>query len=115
MVQDSANLHAQYPDFSRHWCDTSEQFAGGDALLTAMQNHWVADDTCYEEQFWQAGTRLVTVYHFDLHNGNETMHMPVIANPYVRRVVREEQFKIEPIDEERAAERLHRYEGSKAH
>ena len=50
MIQDSLNLHSQYPDFSRHWCDTSEQFAGGDALLTAMQNHWVAEATCYEEQ-----------------------------------------------------------------
>jgi len=112
MVQDSLNLHSQYPDFSRHWCDTSEKFAGGDALLTAMQNDWVAEATCYEEQFWQAGTRLVTVYHFELHNGNESLHMPVVTNPYVRKVIRDEHFKIVPFAEARSAQRESRYEGN---
>jgi hypothetical protein len=111
MVQDSLNLHSQYPDFFRHWCDTSEQFAGGDALLTAMQNNWVADATCYEEQYWHAGTRLVTVYHFELHNGDETLHMPVVTNPYVRRVIREEHFKVVPMENARERQRQSRYEG----
>jgi hypothetical protein len=111
MVQDSLNLHSQYPDFSRHWCDTSEQFAGGDALLTAMQNNWVADATCYEEQYWHAGTRLVTIYHFKLRNGDETLHMPVITNPYVRRIIREENFKVVPIGEKRITQEVSRYEG----
>ncbi len=111
MIQDSANLHSQYPEYTRHWCDTSERFAGGDALLTAMQNDWIAEDTCYEEQFWHAGTRLVTVYHFDLHNDGETLHMPVVTNPYVRRVIREQQFTIVPMDSTRSAEHTSRYEG----
>ena len=111
MFQDSSDQHSQYPDFSRHWCDTSEKFAGGDALLTALQNDWVADATCYEEQYWHAGTRLVTVYHFDLRHGDEMLHMPVIANPYVRRVVREEGFRIVPMNQARTTERQTRYEG----
>jgi hypothetical protein len=111
MVQDSSNLHAQYPDHLRHWCDTSERFAGGDALLTAMQNHWQADATIYEEQFWQAGTRLVTVYHFDLHNGDETLHMPVVTNPYVRRIIREQNFTVVPFNQAPEAEHQTRYEG----
>lgn len=113
MIQDSSNLHSQYPDFSRHWCDTSEKFAGGDALLTAMQNHWVANETCYEEHYWHAGTRLVTVYVFELKNGGETMRMPVLGNPYVRRVIREEEFKVVPADEKRSAQSQSRYEGQK--
>ena len=72
-----------------------------------MQNHWEAEDTCYEEQYWHAGTRLVTIYHFDLHNGGETMHMPVITNPYVRRIIREEQIKVLPL----GAQKQTRYEG----
>src|SRR5664279_4292381 len=108
---DSLNLHSQYPAFFRHWCDTSEQFAGGDALLTALQNHWIASDTCYEEQYWHAGTRLVTIYHFDLRNGDESLHMPVIANPYVRRVVREENFKVVPLDQAQTSEPKPRFEG----
>lgn len=112
MIQDSSNLHSQYPDFSRHWCDTSEKFAGGDALLTAMQNHWVAEDNCIEEHYWHAGTRLVTVFVFNLHNGNETLRMPVLANPYVRRVIRDEEFKVVPADEARTSQRQKsRYEG----
>ncbi|MBI1259798.1 MAG: hypothetical protein GC204_20210 [Chloroflexi bacterium] len=110
MIQDSQNQHLQYPDFSRHWCDTSEKFAGGDALLTAMQNHWKADDTCYEEHYWHAGTRLVVIYHFDLHNEGETLHMPVITNPYVRKIVREQQFTIKPLSREQSSQRT-RYEG----
>jgi hypothetical protein len=111
MVQDSLNLHSQYPEFFRHWCDTSEKFAGGDALLTAMQNNWVAGATCYEEQYWHAGTRLVTIYHFDLYNGDETLHMPVITNPYVRRVIREENFKVVPLENAGEMQRQSRYEG----
>jgi hypothetical protein len=112
MVQDSQNLHSQYPDFSRHWCDTSEQYAGGDALLTAMQNEWIAEKTCYEEHHWHAGTRLVTIYHFELHNGDETLHMPVITNPYVRRILREENFNVVEMNESRkSVAEQHRYEG----
>ena len=111
MRQDSQNLHSQYPDFSRHWCDTSEQYAGGDALLTAMQNDWVADTTCYEEQYWHAGTRLVTIYHFELTNGDETLHMPVITNPYVHRIIREEAFKVIPMNEAKKSPTKARYEG----
>ncbi len=111
MIQDSSNLHIQYPDFSRHWCDTSEKFAGGDALLTAMNRHWEVEDTCYEERFWHAGTRLVTIYHFILHNEGETLLMPVISNPYIRRVISEQQYKIVPIEEAKSSQRISRYEG----
>jgi hypothetical protein len=111
MVQDSSNQHSQYPDFSRHWCDTSERFAGGDALLTAMQNDWIADETCYEQQYWQAGTRLVTIYHFALKNGDESMSMPVLGNPFVRRIIREERFKVVPFDQKATAETEKRFEG----
>ena len=111
MIQDSQNLHSQYPDFSRHWCDTSEKFAGGDALLTALQNNWIAERVCHEEKYWHAGTRLVTVYHFELKLGGETLHMPVITNPYVRRIIREEEFKVIPMNQERKMPNRARYEG----
>lgn len=111
MIQDSQNLHSQYPDFSRHWCDTSEKFAGGDALLTALQNDWIAERVCHEEKYWHAGTRLVTVYHFELKNGDETLHMPVVTNPYVRKIIREEEFKVIPMNEERKMPNKARYEG----
>jgi hypothetical protein len=76
-----------------------------------MQNHWVADETCYEQQYWQAGTRLVTIYHFSLTNGDEQMSMPVLGNPFVRRIIREERFKVAPYDQMPTTEHESRYEG----
>ena len=75
-----------------------------------MQNDWKAEDTCYEEHYWHAGTRLVTIYHFDLHNEGETLHMPVITNPYVRKIIREEEFKVLPLNGQETAQHT-RYEG----
>lgn len=97
MLQHSANWHTTYPVFKRHWHSGSETFAGGDALLTAVDNNWSVSDVCYMEEFWHAGTRLVTVYHFELHRGDECINMPVITTPYVRRIIRREGFKVMPI------------------
>ena len=73
---------------------------------------WIAEKTCYEEHHWHAGTRLVTIYHFELHNGDETLHMPVITNPYVRRILREENFNVVEMNESRkSVAEQHRYEG----
>lgn len=99
MLQHSSNWHTTYPVFKRHWHPGSEKYAGGDALLTALDHDWDVKDTCYLEEFWHAGTRLVTIYHFELERGDEKMDMPVITTPYVRRILREQNFKILPIAE----------------
>ena len=99
MLQYSSNWHTSYPVFRRHWRPNSETFAGGDALLTALDTEWVAKETCYLEEYWHAGTRLVTLYHFDLERDGEKMTMPVLTTPYVRRIIRELQFKVLPIAE----------------
>lgn len=99
MLQHSANWHSTYPIFQRHWHSGSEQYAGGDALLTAVDDDWEAVETCYLEEHWHAGTRLVTIYHITLRRGNEEITMPVITTPYVRRIIREQGFKVLPIAE----------------
>ncbi|MBL8130453.1 MAG: hypothetical protein JNL42_01240 [Anaerolineae bacterium] len=103
MLQHSANWHSTYPVFHRHWHSGSEQYAGGDALLTAVDNKWRVTDTCYMEERWQAGTRLVVIYHFTLERAGEQMNMPVITTPYVRRIIREQGFKVLPIAERQSA------------
>jgi hypothetical protein len=71
----------------RHWDPRSEKFAGGDALLTATRKGWKPCDTVYREDHWLAGSRLVTIYVFELERGDERMEMPVITNPYVRSML----------------------------
>ncbi len=99
MQQYSANWHTSYPAFHRHWHSGSEKFAGGDALLTALDDGWEVSRVCYLQEYWLAGTRLVTAYHFDLRRGEELMTMPVITTPYVRRIIREQQFQVLPVAE----------------
>jgi hypothetical protein len=99
MLSYSSNWHNTYPAFHRHWHPGSERFAGGDALLTAVDDKWEVSRVCYLEEHWHAGTRLVTVYHFELQRGEERMTMPVITTPYVRRIIRREQFEVVPIAE----------------
>lgn len=97
MLQHSSNWHSTYPVFKRHWHSGSEEFAGGDALLTALDEDWSVGETCYREEYWQAGTRLVTVYHFELERDGEKMDMPVVTTPYVRRIISREGFTVKPI------------------
>ncbi|MBE0691213.1 MAG: hypothetical protein IH587_13930 [Anaerolineae bacterium] len=93
----SDNFHVSYPDVNRYWSPVCEDYAGGDALLTAMSKGWTVSPTVYEEEFWLAGMRLVVVLHFELVRGGRTMKMPVISNPFVRRLTSFEKVAIEPI------------------
>lgn len=89
-----ANYHVQYLDVtSQHWHPNSAQFAGGDHLLTAVNNGWEVSD-CVIREIWYAGARCVFVYHFTLTRGNEMMRMPVIDNPYVTRFVEQSGVKV---------------------
>ncbi len=99
MLEHSSNWHSAYPQFSRFWSAVSEDFAGGDAFLTALDTNWEVSDTCYTQEFWQGGTRLVIVYHFELMRGEEYMVMPVITTPYIRRIIRDQKFQLLPISE----------------
>ena len=98
MFGNRSNQPSQDAEFRRHWSDRSERYAGCDALLTALHNQWEAEGTCYEERYYHAGTRLVTIYHFILHKGDETLQMPVIANPVLRRILREWPFTVVPLE-----------------
>lgn len=99
---DSMNLHAHYPDVIKYWSQTSERFAGGDALLTKLRMGWTIEGAVHAEEYWHAGTRPVMVYHFLLVHGDSQCLMPVISTPYVRRLVAEWQVEVRSYDEYRA-------------
>jgi hypothetical protein len=87
-----------YPDFRRHWSASSEPYAGGDALLTKLNQGWATAETVRSQLHWLTSARSVVVYHFELHRGDEKLTMPVIANPFVDRFIREQVLMVKAAD-----------------
>lgn len=75
--------------FYRHWHAKSERFAGGDCLATAIMKGWTLKKPVIMDVYWCMGSRQVNVYHCDLIRDEETMHMPVLGNPYMDRLIHE--------------------------
>lgn len=101
--QNLTNLHYSYMSLVRHWHADSEPFAGGDALFTALSEGWQLGETVAYEEYWLSGVRPITVYHFQLERGPERMTMPVLTNPYVRRLILEVGLKTVALGEKKTA------------
>ncbi|CAG0947161.1 hypothetical protein ANRL1_03747 [Anaerolineae bacterium] len=99
METPSSDFHVEYPLFIRHWSPLSENYAGADCLVTAIQKGWRVTGDIYNEEFWHAGTRLTCVFHFTLKRGDETVVMPVISNPFARRLIFQNRITLRPIEE----------------
>jgi hypothetical protein len=82
----------------RHWHPASEAYAGGDSLATALYLGWTMVEIVYREEHWRAG-RCSMVFHVTLERDGETMVMPVISNPYVRRFLNESPVQIVPFEQ----------------
>lgn len=95
MAMPITNFHMQYLDItSQHWHPNSEAFAGCDHLLTALNRGWEID-ACIEVKHEYAAMRGVRVYHFKLVRRGETMTMPVVNNPYVERLILQNQLEVQ--------------------
>ncbi len=80
------NLHVQYQDItSQHWSYSSERFAGGDNLLTAIERGWKIDRKVVLRRHWFAGMRCIEIFHFTIRRGEVVADMAVVGNPYVQR------------------------------
>lgn len=95
----STDLHVDYPDILRHWSPVSEKYAGADCLVTALRNGWRVVGEIYHEETWLAGMRLTGVYHITLKRGDEMMEMPVLSNPYARRLIYQNRITTIPLQE----------------
>lgn len=102
VIGTSGNSHFDYLDVTRHWCARSEQYAGGDSLVTFLNNGWEMDHTVYEENHWHAGVRQIKIIHFGLRRGEETLVLPVLINPYVRRLLASLPIRVKPLEEQQA-------------
>ena len=70
----------------RHCDVASECYTGGDSLANQLQDGWIPRQVLIEVDK-RPTHRWVTVYHFELKRGDETVVMSVIANPWVKRLV----------------------------
>ncbi len=95
----SANAHVSYIDVTQHWSASSEPYAGGDQLVTLMFDGWELERTVYLEEKWIGGLRHVKVYHMTLKREGETIHIPVLYNPYVVRLVTSTECTVLPYEE----------------
>lgn len=89
-----SNYHVQYSDLtSQHWHPSSENFAGGDHLITALEKGWIIEK-CELVKHWYAGMRSVRIYEFTMNKDDRTILMPVLDNPYVERFVIEQNIEV---------------------
>ncbi len=81
----------------RHWSPSSQTYAPVDVLLEYLVADWNLNPVVGLEKFWYGGGRHVAVYYVELTKGNQTVVMPVHANPVVRRLIVERQLRVMPL------------------
>ena len=80
------NLDSQVQDVtSQHWSYSSEHYAGGDNLLTAIARGWEIDKIVTRRRHWFAGMRCIEIFHFTIRRDEVVADMAVLGNPYVYR------------------------------
>ena len=80
------NLGSQDHDVtSQHWSYSSERYAGGDNLLTAIARGWEIDNKVTLRRHWFAGMRCIEIFHFTIRRDDVVADMAVLGNPYVYR------------------------------
>jgi hypothetical protein len=106
MTQNLSNLHYAYSHMVRHWHAGSEQFAGGDALFTALEEGWEIDETVRCQEHWMSSAQCVMVFLCKLTRGDETMTMPVITNPYVECMLSDMSAKLVTSNEKKTVKKV---------
>ena len=85
-MQEQEDLRVFYQDItSQHWSYSSERYAGGDNLLTALARGWALDDIVTLRRHWFAGMRCIEIFHFTIRRDDVVADMAVLGNPYVYR------------------------------
>jgi hypothetical protein len=73
--------------FYRHWHAQSQTYAGGDSLVTALHLGWIIGSIVLLEDHMHGGKRCAPIYYFELTREEASLVMPVIANPFVERLI----------------------------
>ena len=101
-AQNQQDLHIQHQDItSQHWSYSSERYAGGDNLLTAVARGWTIDNKVTLRRHWFAGMRCIEIFHFTIRRDEVVADMAVVGNPYVYRYLATQPYEL--VEEEDAA------------
>jgi hypothetical protein len=92
--RNTVNHHADYMDVERYWSPSTEPYAGCDNLVTALHDGWEMDGEVLREEKSYAGMRQINIYHVKLQRAGEAMTMPVLANPYIERVLANHSVRV---------------------
>ena len=99
MNRKEQDLHILYQDItSQHWSYSSERFAGGDNLLTAIARGWELDKQVTLRRHWFAGMRCIEIFHFTIRRDDVVADMAVVGNPYVYRYLASNTHDVEEAD-----------------
>ena len=101
MNQNQNDPPVQYQDITtQHWSFSSEKFAGGDNLLTALARGWQIENKVILTRHWFAGARCIEIFHFIIKRDATVVEMAVIGNPYVYRFLA--NYSLELVEEDTA-------------
>lgn len=84
-------------DLDRHWHSGSQPLAGSDQLLTALKNGWQMDRVVFRTDYALSASRAVQIYHCILRRGTEKITMPVLAGPFLMRILNTLAVRIMPV------------------
>ena len=99
MQENQPSLDIQYQDItSQHWSYSSERYAGGDNLLTAIARGWKIDSKVTLRRHWFAGMRCIEIFHFTIRRDDVVADMAVVGNPYIYRYLATQPFELEEED-----------------
>ena len=79
--------HSFYTEVDRHFSPRSEIYTGADSLITAQRNGWRLVNIAYEEPVQMRGGRYTSLYYFKLIRNSEKMVMPIVATPFIERML----------------------------
>jgi hypothetical protein len=105
MVDEFKHMISFYTDRPRHWCPKSQRYAGGDALLTHLNDGWKIQGDIHFEEYWHGGSRRILIYYFVLTQNDQWITMRVQGNPFIDRLLAELRLPVIPTAAVRARSR----------
>ena len=89
------NTYDWYLERPRHWCSVSQQYGGGDNLISLLREGWrLTNEKVMTETFGLSGSCPVTVYHIKLQRDSKQRLLKVIENPFIRRFLKTQKLQV---------------------
>lgn len=82
----------------RHWSRQSQPIAPAEILVEHVRAGWKINPVVKCQTHEYGPGRSVNIYHFTLTFDGEVLQLPVHANPVVRRLIREHQLHVVPLE-----------------